>query len=382
MEMKLRYTVLVGLFLITLYSWAQKPLQIEANQVPMVWWYDKPATKYWEGLPIGTGRFGAMIPGSVDHEIIAFNDETLWTGGPYNPNNTEGPEILRKVREQAFAHNWSAADKEAQKLFGNPPHVQFYQPMAQLNIQYNDHDPAEVVDYHRALNMDSALVQVSYMLEGVNYSREIFASYPNQVIVLRLTADQKGKINFSSWFTSLQPSAVTRIENDQIIMEGTTIAEKENEVILPPQMRWQSRLKVISDGGTLRVENGRVTVSNANAATLILAGATNWVAWNDVSGDEDKRCADYITDAAELSYEALLRRHLDDYCPTFAACRLDLGGDPAPLQTTTDRMEAIRDGVIDPAYEARYFQYGRYLMLAAAREGTLAFNNHNLWLND
>ncbi|MDR1130618.1 MAG: glycoside hydrolase N-terminal domain-containing protein, partial [Prevotellaceae bacterium] len=348
----------------------------------MNWRYDTPAVKYWESLPVGTGRFGAMIPGSVDKEVIAFNDETLWTGGPYNPNNPQGPEILKKVRKAAFEHNWVEADKEAWKLASSPQSVQYYQPMGRLNIHVEGHTLDKVAGYSRSLSMDSALMDVHYRLDGVNYSRRVFASYPDQVIVLRFTADKKGKINLENYFTSLQPSAVTRVENNEIIMEGTTISEKPGEEILPPQIKWQSRLKVITEGGSLSAEGDRLFVDGADAVTMILAGATNWVAWNDVSADEKKRCSDYVSGASKLSYPELIQRHLDDYCPLFAACRINLGAEPHPEYTTTQTMDAIRKGLIDPAYEARYFQYGRYLMLAGSREKTLAFNNHNMWLND
>ncbi|MDR1224722.1 MAG: glycoside hydrolase family 95 protein, partial [Tannerella sp.] len=197
---------------------------ITANQAPMEWRYDVPATKYWEGLPIGTGRFGAMIPGAVGQEVIAFNDETLWTGGPYNPNNPEGPAILAKTRERAFAHDWVGATGEAWKLASIPEHVQFYQAMGRLNLQYEGQEFERTTGYSRTLDMENALVDVRYRLDDVNYTRRIFASYPDQVIVIRLTADRKGKINLSGRFTSLQSGAVARAENDEIIMDGSTIS--------------------------------------------------------------------------------------------------------------------------------------------------------------
>ncbi|MDR1120093.1 MAG: glycoside hydrolase N-terminal domain-containing protein [Dysgonamonadaceae bacterium] len=365
--------------------------EITVNQVPMKWQYDTPATKYWEGLPIGTGRFAAMIPGAIDHEVIAFNDETLWTGGPYNPNPPDGPEVLRKVRELIFAKKYAEAHEEAWNLGYPGRHVQFYQPMGRLNMDYTGHELSKTAAYQRSLDMDNATVDVSYRLDGVNYSRRVFASYPDQVIVIRLTADRKGKISFSSRLTSLQPSAVTRVEGDEIIMEGTTISEKEGAThasygykwtILPPQMKWQSKVKILNEGGTIKSDGDKLTVTDADAVTLILAGATNWVNWNDVSADEKKRCSDYISGAAGRSYPELLQRHLDDYRPLFAACKLDLGADPIPSLTTSQAMDTIRKGLSNPAYEARYFQYGRYLLLAGAREGTLAFNNHNIWLDN
>ncbi|MDR1290267.1 MAG: glycoside hydrolase family 95 protein, partial [Planctomycetaceae bacterium] len=299
---------------------------IAVNQVPMKWHYDVPAKKYWEGLPIGTGRFFAMIPGNADKEVIAFNDETLWTGGPYNPNPPNGQATLKKVRELVFDRKYAEAHKEAWNLGYPGRHVQFYQAMGRLNMDYTGHEMSKTANYQRSLDMDNATVDVSYQLDGVNYSRRVFASYPDQVIVIRLTADQKGKINFSSRFTSIQPSAVSRVEGDEIIMEGTTISEKKGATradygykwtILPPQMKWQSKVKILNEGGTIKSDGDKLTVADADAVTLILAGATNWVSWNDVSADEKKRCGDYIANAAKFSYQELLKRHLADYCPLF-----------------------------------------------------------------
>jgi alpha-L-fucosidase 2 len=371
--------------------------EIHVNQVPMKWRYDTPATKYWEGLPIGTGRFVAMVPGNIDREVIAFNDETLWTGGPYNPVKQKyGPETLRKIREYIFAHDYVNAEKEAWKLGGFPSHVQLYQPMGRLNIDCG-HTPENALNYTRELNMEDATVDVAYQYRGVKYERQVFASYHDQVVVIRLKADKKGKINFSTWFSSLQPSANTRIKNNEIVMEGSTIEKFDKKIgwyynlgteyegkycILPSKMRWQSRVKVINEGGTVKTDGDRMTVSNANAVTIILAGATNWVNWNDVSADEKQRCNDYITKAAKYTHKQLLKRHLDDYRPLFAACKLNLGADPLPQATTSQAMDTIKKGFDNPAYTARYFQFGRYLLLAGAREGTLAFNNHNPWLDD
>ena len=376
---------LAALTLSTLGSCSSGKTEIAVEQVPMKWWYDVPAKKYWESLPIGTGRFGAMIPGSVGHEVIAFNDETLWTGGPYNPNNPDGPAIVEKIREYAFARDWSAAHMEAYKLGSDPQAVQCYQPMGRLNFQLQGHDLADATGYSRSLSMDSALVTVNYNIDGVNYSREVFASYPDQVIVIRLTADRKGKIDLSSWLTSLQPSARTYVGSEEITIEGTTISDPGNEYkmrILPPQMKWQSKVRVLPEGGSLAADGDKLVVTGADAVTLVLAGATNWVDWNNVSADEKKRCEDYMAKASAYSYPQLLKRHMEDYCPLFAACRLNLGPENDPQITTTESMQRIRGGADDPAYAARYFQYGRYLLLAGARENTLAFNNHNMWLDD
>jgi alpha-L-fucosidase 2 len=357
----------------------------------MCWWYDKPATKYWEGLPIATGRFAAMIGGKISLEDIVFNDETLWAGGPYNPNNLAGPEVLANVRKHVFNKDHVKAYEEAMKLNSTPTNVQHYQPMGILTIAFDGHDEKNVQHYQRKLSMDSALVSVSYTIGDIQYKREVFASYPDQVIVMRISANKPGSITVKTGLSSVQPSAQSIISNGDIVMQGTSTelstGSYKNEVV-PSKMRWQARLKVITNGGTVRPwkEEGKtgdwIKIENANTVTLILAGATNWKSWNDVSADEKSRCNSYSRKAAEFNYAELKKRHLTDYIPLFSSCKIDLGTNASGMLNTSERMEKLRAGNEDPLYISQYFQYGRYLLLAGAREGTLAFNNHNIWLNN
>jgi alpha-L-fucosidase 2 len=203
---------------------------------------------------------------------------------------------------------------------------------------------------------------------------------------MRLTASKKAAINISTGLTSLQPSAISHVEKSDIIMEGTTIENTTNpfnERILPAQMRWQSRLKIIQEGGILSESgNHQMMVKNANVVTLILAGATNWKNWQDISINEKEKCNKYISDASQYSYNQLKERHIRDYYPLFNSCKINLGKNENSSLTTTERMDKLRAGGDDPLFISQYFQFGRYLLLAGAREGTLAFNNHNVWLDD
>jgi alpha-L-fucosidase 2 len=361
------------------------------NGNEMCWWYDKPATKYWEGLPIATGRFAAMIGGKTEEEDIVFNDETLWSGGPYDPNNLHGPQILANVRKLILERDYVKANEEAMELNSIPTNVQHYQPMGILTISFDADQHNAVADYKRKLSMDSAVVTITYKENGINFKREIFASYPDQVIVMHITADRPGSINLTAGLSSLQPSAQTSITNGDLFMHGTNTQLKGggyNSAPVPAALKWSARLKSLVDGGTVTYDKKEgktgdiITIEKANSVTLLLAGATSWKSWNDVSADENARCDNYITKAATYKYNELKQRHLKDYMPLFASCKLDLGGGAAGLLSTTRRMEKIRAGAADPLYIAQYFQYGRYLMLAGAREGTLAFNNHNMWLNN
>jgi alpha-L-fucosidase 2 len=351
--------------------------------LPMEWWYRSPATKFWEGLPLGTGRLAAMVYGRVRDEIIPFNDQTLWTGQPYDSVNPNGLKSLPEIRRLALAGKFGEATRLATNLLSHPvPFVQTYQPMGRLHVRFDGHEAVQ--DYRRELDMDSAIARVTYRIGDAHFTREVFASYPDQVVVMRISCDRPGLITFNTSLSSLQRSAVCRAVNPgTILMEGG-VAEPTPEI--PSLMKWQGRVHVQAEGGTVRnVSNSSglwVRVENADSVTVVLAGATNYENWNELGADPDARCERYVSAASARSFAELKKRHLDDYQPLFRACAIDLGASAAASQDTTTRLEQLRNGGTDPLFTAQYFQYGRYLLLAASRRGTLAFNNHNLWLDD
>lgn len=358
----------------------------------MCWWYDKPAAKYWEGLPVGTGRLAGMVIGTIEEDRLWLNEETLWSGGPNNPNRPGSLDRLAAMRKHILNKEYAKADSIAPWFSSYPQRVQHYQPMSNLNLIFEGHDAAKVKNYRRKLSMDSALVTITYQLDDVFYKREVFASYPDQVIVMKISASKPGKINLTSWMNSLQESAVATVENnDLVIWGGTTdlFHEKYAERHIPGEIEWQSRIEVRQEGGSIEQvslvgKNNQpgLKVNGANSVTFIVAGATNWVSWDDVSANEKERCDEYISKVTDVSWEKLRERHLQDYMPLFHSCKINLGGNEAGLINTTERMEKMRQGAEDPLFVSQYFQYARYLLLAGARENTLAFNNHNIWLNN
>jgi alpha-L-fucosidase 2 len=350
---------------------------------PLAWWYRTPATKFWEGLPLATGRFGAMVYGRVRDEIIPFNDETLWTGQPYNPINPRALPSLPEIRRLLAEGSYGAAAELAANLLSHPvPVVQTYQAMGRLHLRFDDHAAGR--DYRRELDLDEAMARVSYEIDGARYTREVFASYPDQVVVVRLTCDRPGRLALTVGLSSLHPSATGRaLGTDTILLEGG-VSQPNPEI--PSRMRWQARVRARAEGGAVRIvdDAGRpaLRIAGADAVTLVLAGATNYVNWNDLTASPDTRCADTVRAVAGRSYAELRRRHVADYQPLFRACQLDLGRTPAADEDTTTRMDRLRAGGVDPFYTAQYFQYGRYLLIADSRPGTMAFNNHNIWLDD
>lgn len=374
---------------------SQNELKAQAPTVKpneMCWWYDKPATKFWEGMPIATGRFAAMILGQISEEKVFLNEETIWSGGPYNPNNPEGPALLKEMQKLILKGDYLKADSISTRFNSKPMRVQHYQPMGNLNLKFENQDESKITNYCRKLSMDSALVTITYRLKDVNYKREIFASYPDQVIVMRLTASKPGNINVTGWMNSPQPSAVSSVDKGELILAGGTKDLTEDtyaEKLIPGKIKWQARVKLQNKGGkvtTTRVLKGNnvpgICITAADEVTIVMAGATNWMSWNDVSGNEKAKCDKYLQNALVNDFATLKKRHVADYYPLFSKCWVNLGTNAAASQNTSERMELLRKGGDDPLYISQYFQYGRYLMLAGAREKTLAFNNHNIWLDN
>jgi alpha-L-fucosidase 2 len=357
--------------------------EAQPPQSPMSWWYRTPATKFWEGLPLGNGRFAAMVYGRVRDEIIPFNDQTLWTGQPSDPVNPKGLSSLPEIRRLALAGDFAHATKLATNLLSYPlAFVQTYQPMGRLHVRFEGYDAVQ--DYRRELDMDSAIARVTYRIGDANFTREVFVSYPDQVVVMRVTCDRPGQITLNTSLSTLHKGAVSRSNRTgEIQMEGG-VSQPNRE--LPSRMKWQAGVRVQAEGGTVRDvrdSNGlSVRVEKADAVTILLAGATNYKNWNDLGADPNSICQSYLDSARKRTFAELKKRHLDDYQPLFRACALDLGTNAAAAQDTTTRLDQLRKGGTDPLFTTQYFQYGRYLLLAGSRPGALAFNNHNMWLDD
>jgi alpha-L-fucosidase 2 len=363
-----------------------------AAAVASSWWYRKPAAKYWEGLPLANGRMAAMVLGRVRDEVVPVNDETLWTGSPYDPNNPNGPKLLPHIRKLLLDGKFVEAQQLCQGLMSRPLSVQHYRPMGELRVRFDG--PDAPVSYRRELDMDNAIARVTYQIGDVHYTREAFTSYPDQIFVMRITADKPGRISLAARLASINPSAQSTKVNGELVMSGTveTVTEgrSASPVIIPSKMQWQMRMIVRAEGGATgdcRIAEDKErtaacnSIKNADAVTIILAAATNYISWNQLGADFESIAARHMA-AARMPYAELRARHIKDWQPRFLACKLDLGGHQADAEDTTTRLEKLRNGGTDPLFEVEYFQYGRYLLLAVSRPGALAFNNHNVWLDN
>ena len=351
-------------------------------------WYQQPAQEWVEALPIGNGRFGAMIFGGVANDRLQLNEDTFWSGGPYESTNHEALEYLPKVRELILAGKYGEAMATADRhLMGRPLNLQSLQPFGDLRIEFPGE--ANATDYRRELDLETATVRVIYKLGEVRYEREYFASAPDRVIVVRLTADKPKRLSFVAKLESGQPFEVESHGNDDVSIcgrwQGTAESPEEHltkyralaALWYGPGMAFESRLRVVADGGTVTAAENGVGVEGASTATILLAGATDFRGTSPADA-----CHAEIESAAARSFDELRRRHVDDYRSLFNRVKFDLGDDAAEKLPTDKRLERVKAGADDPALVALYFQFGRYLLISCSRPGTQPATLQGLWNDD
>jgi alpha-L-fucosidase 2 len=359
-----------SLLLLALFA-APHPAECQGAPKPLSLWYDAPAAQWVEALPLGNGRLGAMVYGGTARERIQFNESTIWTGGPHDYARAGAHRSLSRLRELLYAGKQAEAEALAQVQFMSAPIRQrAYQAFGDLRIDILGVDSASVDGYRRELDLDSAVATTRYRSRGVRYVRQAIASHPGNVIALRLTADRPGALSFV-----VTPSSTHRwqlrqaIGRDELSLRGIV----EDGVI-----QFEARLLVRSDDGRVVLTDSSATVSGATSATLVLAGATNFVSYADVSADPIARNDSTIARIRGRSWDALLDAHVADHRALFRRVELELGGE-APPSVPTDRRVLRSKQVPDPQLAALLFHYGRYLLIASSRPGGQPANLQGLW---
>lgn len=339
----------------------------------MMLWYAKPASTWTEALPIGNGRLGAMVFGDVDHEHLQLNESTLWGGGPYNPVNTNALAALPEVRRLVFGGRYDDAAKLiGQKMMAVPVRQAPYQTIGELTLDFGSNAP--VMDYRRDLDLDAAVAGVSYSVNGTHFKREVFSSAPDQVIVIRLTADKPGSVNFTAGFVTPQKAAVAPEGNDTLVMNG--VNGEANGI--KGALKFQARLKVIPEGGSISSSGNTLAVSGADAVTLLLDAATSHRSHDDAGGDPVAPVKSRLAAAAAKGFPTLREAHLADYRGYFRRVTLNLGETPAMKLPTDQRIAGFGRGN-DPQLAALYFQFARYLLISCSRPGGQPATLQGLW---
>ncbi|MFH1918826.1 MAG: glycoside hydrolase family 95 protein [Planctomycetota bacterium] len=349
-------------------------------QSDWVLWYRQPAEQWTEALPIGNGRLGAMVFGGAAHERIQFNEDTLWAGKPRDYAHEGAVEYLPVIRKLLGEGKQGEAERLAMEHFMSVPLRQFpYQPFGDLLLEFSGHETPE--DYRRELDLDTGVTTVGYRIDDTTFTREVFASAADQAIVVRITADQRGRVSFTARLESPHPDASTKaVANNQVALDGQLKEFKYARLKQEFQsvLGFEARLVASADGGKVNVTNEAVTVENADAATLILAAATSYKNFQDVGGDPAARCDEVTQAVAGKSYQQLREAHAADHRRLFRRVDLDLGTTVAAKLPTDERIKRFASGN-DPQLAALYFQFGRYLLMASSRPGSQPANLQGIW---
>lgn len=346
--------------------------QDQKKEAALKLWYASPAANWNEALPIGNGRLGAMVFGNPAREQLQLNEETVWSGGPNQNITSESGTAIPELRKLIFEGKFEEAQAIADvKMFPKKNSGMVYQTVGDLFLQFNGHEKA--TNYYRDLNIEKALATVSYELNGVKYKREIFSSFTDQVMVIRLTADKPGQISFAASMISPQKSE-QKIDNGKLILNGVT-SDHEGE---KGQIKFESQVKVLQQGGTLMAKNGTYEVKNANTATVYVSIATNFKKYNDISGNASAKAAKFLDQAVLKNYDQTLREHIAFYQKYFNRVKLQLGIAVAVNKPTDQRiLEFAKSN--DAHLATLYFQYGRYLLISSSQPGTQPATLQGIW---
>lgn len=372
--MKKRVLVLIC-FLAFLDSFAQKDLTL---------WYNKPSKTWTDALPLGNGRLGAMVYGVPHCDTIQINEDTFWSGSPYQNTNPNAKNSLKKIQKYIEEENYI----DAQKLALNDiiadrkitSHGQVYQSIGNLILSVPGHE--NFTDYHRELDLKTAIAKTKYKVGGVEYQREVFTSFTDQLIIIRLTSTQKGKITLSTSFVGPLKTHMVKVatevppgQDKLLVVNGKCTKDKEENI--PNLLNFNTQIKVESVGGTRLTDSKSISVKNADEVTIYISVATNFKNYKDISGDAEKLAKEYLSKFSK-KYQKAKADHIFAYQKQFNRVQFDLGQTDQVLKPTDQRIAEFSKSD-DPALAAMYFQFGRYLLISSSQPGTQPANLQGIW---
>jgi len=342
----------------------------QAHGAPWELWYPEPAKQWSEAMPVGNGTLGAMVFGGIASERIALNENTVWSGRKSDFDRIGAAKFLPEVRQLLFAGKFAAAKKLVDREFLGERPMYYYQPLGDVGLEFKARGPTTL--YRRSLDLDRAVATVSYSDGDVTLTREVFASYPDRVLVIHLTASQPGRISVTVSLNRSRDAESTIAGPATIGMRGQVDRGKPSEGV-----RFEARLRALPTGGSIAVEGTALRIENADELTILISAATD-----GDSEDTALTCQTRIDAAARRTFVGLQQSYLADYQALFRRVDLDLGTTPAARLPTDRRLALLRSGNDDPALFALYAQFGRYLLISASRAGGLPANLQGLWNAD
>lgn len=348
-------------------------MMLSAHAQNLKLWYQQPAKTWVEALPVGNSSMGAMVYGGTSREELQLNEETLWGGGPYRNDNPKALESLAEVRNLIFSGKTMDAQNLIDQTFYTGRNGMPYQTIGSLIIEAPGHEKAK--NYYRDLNLERAVATTRYQVDGVNFQREVFASFPDRVIIVRFTTDKPGELNFKVSYDSPLQSTV-RKQGKKLVLRGKGGDHEGVKGVIEVETQSQ----VIAEGGKVSLTDKYISVEHATAATLYIAAATNFVNYHNVKGNESKKASALLAGAMKKEYSEALKAHTDYYQSQFNRVSLSLGGENTKTarQETVKRIAGFSQGN-DSALAALMFQYGRYLLISSSQPGGQPANLQGIW---
>jgi alpha-L-fucosidase 2 len=334
-------------------------------------WYDKPASIWLEALPVGNGRLGGMVYGGTQIDQIQLNEDSFWSGGPHNNNSTTSAGYLQQVRNLIFSGNEQSAEDLINQQFIKGPHGMKYLTLGSLVLTHSGINTNQVTNYKRELDLQTALSKVSFDQNGHHYTRTVFASIPDNVIVMRIEADTPSSFTishsapFSTTYTNGTNCAIATING--VDHEG-----------IPSRLKATLRYHVESDGTVTYNSGGNVAVNNYTTATIYISAATNYVNYENVNGNASTKSQAWLEGALQHNYPELLSRHTEAYQEQYNRVKLNLPSTSNSNLTTDKRLENFY-GSNDWGMVALLFNYGRYLLISSSQQGGQPANLQGLW---
>lgn len=348
-------------------------MMLSAHAQNLKLWYQQPAKTWVEALPVGNSSMGAMVYGGTSREELQLNEETLWGGGPYRNDNPKALESLAEVRNLIFSGKTMDAQNLIDQTFYTGRNGMPYQTIGSLIIEAPGHEKAK--NYYRDLDLERAVATTRYQVDGVNFQREVFASFPDRVIIVRFTTDKPGELNFKVSYDSPLQSTVEK-QGKKLVLRGKGGDHEGVKGVIEVETQSQ----VIAEGGKVSLTDKYISVEHATAATLYIAAATNFVNYHNVKGNESKKASALLAGAMKKEYSEALKAHTDYYQSQFNRVSLSLGGENTKTarQETVKRIAGFSQGN-DPALAAVMFQYGRYLLISSSQPGGQPANLQGIW---
>jgi alpha-L-fucosidase 2 len=361
------FIVITSFVLLTFSGFAQQL----PNELKL--WYNKPAANWNEALPLGNGRIGAMVFGTPAVERLQLNEETIWAGSPNNNANPDAKEALAQVRQLVFDGKYLEAQTLAtQRIMAKTNSGMPYQTMGDLYVTFPGHN--NYSDFYRDLNIANATSTVRYTVNGVTYTRETLTSFTKNVLLMRISADKPNAITCNALFNT--PHSIYDIKSvgDQVVLSGVTETHEGQK----GKVEFQTRLTAQIKGGKLTSNDGVLTIENADEVVFVVAMATNFVNYKDISGDENAKCEAIMAEVLKYDFETLKRDHIAYFQSFMNRVSLDLGVTAEVLKPTNERIRDFATS-FDPQLAALYFQYGRYLLICTSQPGTQPPTLQGLW---